>query len=126
MPFIIILSFLSLDVLAISWMELKETNDYQINQAFELTQVERSSSKLSISKGEPVRLKEILNLSNIRVMLFIFNYQNCPGSVMSTQMEIIPVQETTPMVEIGVQLEENCEFHFYLEAKDLMSKSVFE
>jgi len=71
-------------------------------------------------------LKEIMPLSMVNVMLYIFDYKNCPGPAMKTDMEIIPVNGTSPVVEIGAQLEENCELNIYIENKDLMSTSLFE
>ena len=41
----------------------------------------------------------------IKVVLFRFDYKNCPGSDMKTDMEIIPVKNTSPVVEVGAQLE---------------------
>jgi hypothetical protein len=44
---------------------------------------------------------------------------------MGTEMEIIPVKNTSPMVEVGAQLE-NCSLEIFIEKKDLMSASFFE
>ncbi len=126
MPLLLILSLVSFKVLATDWMDLVNGKAYKINQDFQLTQKERSGSKLDISKGDTAQLTKSVGLPSIGIMLYIFDYKNCPGIAMTTEMEIIPVQETSPMIEIGAQLEENCELHIYIENKDLMSKSLFE
>lgn len=117
---------ISFNALAVDWTELEDGKEYKITQNFQLSQLERSGSKLDISRGDKVQLKETVALSAINVMLYIFDYKNCPGQAMTTDMEIIPVQETSPVVEIGAQLEEKCELNIYIETKDLMSNSLFE
>lgn len=121
--FLLVFSF---NALAVEWTELEDGAQYKITQDFQLSQFERSGSKLDISRGDKVELKETVALSMINVMLYIFNYKNCPGEAMTTEMEIIPVHGTSPVVEIGAQLEEKCELHIYIENKDLMSNSLFE
>lgn len=121
--FLLVFSF---NALAVEWTELADGTEYKITQDFQLSQLERSGSKLDISRGDKVVLKESVALSMINVMLYIFDYKNCPGQAMTTEMEIIPVLLTSPVVEIGAQLEEKCELHIYIENKDLMSNSLFE
>ena len=126
MRLLLILLVISFNALAVEWTELQDGMQYKITQDFQLTQFERSGSKLDISRGDKVELKESVVLSMINVMLYIFDYKNCPGQAMTTEMEIIPVLFTSPVVEIGAQLEEKCELRIYIENKDLMSKSLFE
>jgi hypothetical protein len=126
MRLFLFLLLISFNCLAIEWTELEEGKSYKITQNFQLPQLERSGSKLDIVTGDKVYLKEIAALSQINVMLYIFDYKNCPGKGMKTDMEIIPVNGTTPMVEIGAQLELNCILKVYIESRDLMSKSIFE
>ncbi len=121
-----ILLVISFNALAVDWTELEDGTEYKITQDFQLSQIERSGSKLEISRGDKVALKETVALTAVSVMLYIFDYKNCPGPAMTTEMEIIPVQGTSPVVEIGAQLEEKCELHIYIENKDLMSNSLFE
>ncbi len=126
MRLFLLLLVLSFNALAVEWTELEDGTQYKITQNFQLSQFERSGSKLDISRGDKVELKESVALSMINVMLYIFDYKNCPGEAMTTEMEIIPVLLTSPVVEIGAQLEEKCELHIYIENKDLMSNSLFE
>lgn len=126
MRLLLLCLFISFNALAVDWTELEDGKEYKITQNFQLSQLERSGSKLDISRGDKVQLKETVALSAINVMLYIFDYKNCPGQTMTTDMEIIPVQETSPVVEIGAQLEEKCELNIYIETKDLMSNSLFE
>lgn len=126
MRLLIILLVISFNALAVDWTELEDGKEYKITQDFQLSQLERSGSKLDIKRGDNVQLNETVALSAINVMLYIFDYKNCPGPAMTTDMEIIPVQETSPVVEIGAQLEEKCELNIYIETKDLMSNSLFE
>ena len=123
--FLILLGF-SFNVLAVEWTELQDGTQYKLTQDFQLSQFERSGSKLDISSGDKVELKESVALSMINVMLYVFDYKDCPGQSMATEMEIIPVQGTSPVVEIGAQLEDKCELNIYIENKDLMSNSLFE
>lgn len=123
--FLILLGF-SFNVLAVEWTELQDGTQYKLTQDFQLSQFERSGSKLDISRGDKVELKESVALSMINVMLYVFDYKDCPGQSMATEMEIIPVQGTSPVVEIGAQLEDKCELNIYIENKDLMSNSLFE
>jgi hypothetical protein len=126
MPIFLILSLFSFNAFASEWSDLVKGKEYRITQDLQLSQKERSGSKLDISQGDKVRLNSAEALSAIGVTLYVFDYKNCPGPAMTTEMEIIPVQANRPVIEVGAQLETNCELHIYLENKDLKSKSLFE
>jgi hypothetical protein len=120
------LMFVSLNLFAANWSDLEEKTKYKLTQSFQLSQIERSGSVLDIMKGETFVLKEITGLDMINVSLFIFEYKNCPGRAMKTEMEIISVNNTHPVVEIGAQLMEGCKLEIFIENKDLMTNSFFE
>lgn len=111
---------------AVSWLELEEGNSYKLTQSFQLPQKERSGSLLDFLKGQEVELEEVVVLSMIKVTLFVFDYKHCPGPQMTTDMEIIPVQRTNPVVEVGAELEANCKLNIFIEDHDLYSQSMFE
>ena len=71
-------------------------------------------------------LKEVIGLDMINVSIYRLQYKNCPGPAMKTEMEIIAVKNTAPMVEVGAQLEENCMLEIFIENRDLMTDSLFE
>jgi len=120
------LLLISFNVFATNWTDLEQGTHYKITQSFSLPQTERSHANLEFMKGQAVILKEIAPLEAVQVTLFVFDYKNCPGPAMTTEMETIPVQATSPVIEIGAQLEKNCELNVYIENKDLMSKSIFQ
>jgi hypothetical protein len=119
------LAFISLNAFAAYWNDLEEGKTYRTTQKFSLTQTERSHSLFEVQRGQRVSLKEIMPLSSAPVVLYVFDYKNCPGPAMSTIMEIIAVERTRPVVEIGAQLD-NCELNIYVETKDLGAKALFE
>ncbi len=119
------LLFLSFSVHAAEWNDLEMDQKYTLTQSFQLPQIERSASLVDFLEGEEVVLKDIIALDMIKVMLFKFDYKNCPGPDMKTDMEIIPVKNTAPVVEVGAQLEK-CSLEIFIESKDLMSTSFFE
>lgn len=123
-----LLLLVSSQVFAVDWTDLEVDHSYKITQSFQLTQLERSGAMLDVTQGQQVTLKDIvpLALPGFPMVLFIFDYQSCPGPAMRTDQEIIPVQGTSPMVEVGVELEKNCELNVYLESKDAFSTSLFE
>lgn len=120
------LMLISFNVMAMDWNEMDAGKTYSLTQGFSLKQNERSGSMLEIRKGQKLFLKEVMPLGSVPVLAYIFDYKNCPGTAMTTEMEIIPVTGTKPVVEIGAQLDENCELTIYLETKDMISKSFFE
>ena len=120
------LCLLSFQLQAVSWNDLEISNQYKINQQLQLRQIERSGSMLEISAQESFSLKEVIGLDMINVVLYRLNYKNCPGADLKTEMEIIPVKKTTPVVEVGAQIEENCMLEIFLETKDLRTESLFE
>jgi len=120
------LCLLSFQLQAVSWNDLEISNQYKINQQLQLRQIERSGSTLEISAQESFILKEVIGLDMINVSLFRLQYKNCPGPAMKTEMEIIPVKNTTPVVEVGAQLEENCMLEIFIENRDLRTDSLFE
>lgn len=111
--------------MATEWHEMAPGKSYKLSQSFELTQRERSSSMVDFSKGERLVLKEVLSLSlpGTSLALYVFDYPKCPGREMTTDMEVIPVEESD--VEASTQLED-CEVNMYIETKDLYSKSFFK
>lgn len=127
MRLFLVLFLISFSALATSWENLQPGQDYKLTQSFELP-IYRSNSLMSFMKGEAVLLKEILPLAipgGFNMALYIFDYKNCPGTEMETDLEIVPVQGTSPVVKPGVQLEA-CELKVYIEMKDFYSKSLFE
>ncbi len=127
MKFLIMALLLSSSLFASTWDELDTKATYKLSQSFQLPQTERSGSILELVKGEKFELKEIvpLEIPGALLTLFIFDYSNCPGIEMKTEMEIIPVNDTSPKVEVGALIEK-CELQIYLETKDLDSNSLFE
>lgn len=119
------LIFVSFNLYAAEWNDLEMDQKYTLTQSFQLPQIERSGSLVDVLEGEEVVLKDIIALDMIKVMLFKFDYKNCPGPDMKTDMEIIPVKNTAPVVEVGAQLEK-CSLEIFIESKDLMSTSFFE
>jgi hypothetical protein len=120
------LCLLSFQLQAVSWNDLEISNQYKINQQLQLRQIERSGSTLEISAQESFILKEVIGLDMINVSLYRLQYKNCPGPAMKTEMEIIAVKNTAPVVEVGAQLEENCMLEIFIENRDLMTDSLFE
>lgn len=117
---------LTFNAWAVSWNDLEVSQDYKLTQSFQLPQLERSGSLLDISEGDRVTLSDIIPLDMINVVLLQFDYKKCPGSAMKTDMEIIPVKNTSPVVEIGAQLETGCKLEIFIESRDFMSESFFE
>ncbi len=116
----------SFNSFATDWDSLEIGSTYKLTQGFSLPQLERSGSSVEFMKGEEVELTDIIGLEMIKVVLYELNYKNCPGSEMKTDMEIIPVQGTSPVVEIGAELEKGCKLQIFIEAKDTFSESIFE
>lgn len=119
------LLLVSFNLFATEWNDLELKQKYKLTQSFQLQQVERSRSLVDLMVGEEVVLNEIVGMDMINVVLLRFHYKNCPGIAMKTEMEIIPVKNTSPVVEIGAQLE-NCTLEIFIENKDIMSNSFFE
>jgi hypothetical protein len=118
----------STSVFAKDWSDLELGGSYKLTQSFELKQLERSGSALNVEAGQAVVLKEMVPVAvpGYPLYLYIFDYKSCPGPAMKTDQEIIPVKDTSPLVEVGVELEVNCELNVYLETKDFYSNSLFE
>lgn len=116
---------MSFNIFATEWNDLEIQGKYKLTQSFQLPQNERSGSFVDFMAGEQVVLREVIGLDMIRVVLYKFDYKNCPGLEMKTDMEIIPVKNTSPMVEVGAQLEK-CSLEVFIENKDLMTTSLFE
>lgn len=126
MRLVLSLMLLSFPLFATTWNDLEMSSQYKINQAFQLPQLERSHSLLDINVGDLVVLKEVVGLDMINVALYRFEYKNCPGTSMKTEMEIIPVKNTAPVVEVGAQLELECMLEIFIENKDTLTESFFE
>ena len=123
--FMLLISF---SAFAKDWSDLEIGSTYKITQSFSLKQLERSGSSVEIEKGQSVVLKDMVSVAvpGYPLYLYIFDYKSCPGPAMKTDQEIIPVNETSPLVEVGVELEEQCELNVFLEVKDFYTNSLFE
>jgi hypothetical protein len=119
------LILVSFNLLAADWIDLETQQKYTLTQSFQLPQIERSSSLIEIMQGDEVVLNEIIGLDMIKVTLFKYNYLNCPGMDLKTGMEIIAVNNSPRMVEVGALLEK-CSLEIYIENRDLMTNSFFE
>lgn len=127
MRLFLLLSLISFSAFATTWEELAPGRYYKLNQSFQLPQLERSGSLLDFTKGEQHFLREIvpLPMPGFPMLVYVFKYTDCPGTAMATDIEIVEVEGTSPVVKVGTQLEA-CEIHMYIEAKDYYSKSLFE
>lgn len=128
MRYLIALLLLTSQAFAMDWSDLEVGKSYKLTQSFSLKQNERSGSMLEVIKGQSVELKALIPLSipGASLVLYIFDYKSCPGPEMTTDQEIIPVERTSPLAEVGVLLETGCELNVYLELKDYYSNSLFE
>lgn len=109
----------------VEWNDIERQQDIKLTQSFQLKQKFGSQSLIDIKKGSEFFVKDIIGLEMVNVVLFQLEYKKCPGPDMATEMEIIPVNNTSPVVEIGAQLE-NCTLEIFIESRDLMSPSFFE
>jgi hypothetical protein len=124
---IIFTFLLSASAMAARWSQLSIGETYSLIQNFQLSQFERSDSRIDFTKGEKFTLKDktILEIPGTPVDLLTFDYKNCPGRDMVTDLEVIPVKGSNPLVEVGAEVVE-CELFIYMERKDFFNKSLFE
>ena len=114
----------SSQVLASSWNDLEIGETYTLNQEIVLVSNSPSESSFHIPAGTKLSHSDLIPLDMISVMLYLFKLPKCPGNDFETQMEIIPVQGTSPLVEIGAQVASNCQLEIYIETKDIYSSSI--
>lgn len=119
------LMLVSFNLWATDWNDLEISSNYKLTQAFQLPQLERSGSLLDLSEGDEFVLKDVIGLDMINVSLYQFEYKNCPGPELKTDMEIIPVKDTTPVIEVGAQVDK-CVLEIFIENKDVLTNSFFE
>ena len=127
MRLFIALFLISFSALATTWENLRPGQDYKLTQSFELP-IYRQNSMMSFMKGEGVYLKAVEPLAipgGFNMFLYIFDYKNCPGPQMETELEIVEVENTSPVVKAGAQLEK-CELNVYIEMKDYYKESFFK
>lgn len=127
MRLFLLLTLISFSAFSATWSDLEEGKTYKLTQSFQLPQLERSRSLLDFTKGESFTLKEIvpLSLPGALLTLYVFDYKKCPGTEMATDMEIVDVNGTRPLVQVGAQVED-CEMNMFIENKDIYAKSLFE
>ncbi len=125
MRLFILLALISFPSFAMNWFDMELGTEYILMQDMSLPQRERSGSMLEVSKGEKFVLKEVVGIT-MGLMMFNLEYKNCPGPAMETEVEIIPVNGTSPVIEVGAMVAENCELWVYVEGKDFWTNSLFE
>lgn len=127
MRFLWITLFFTISTYAANWSDLEVGNRYKLIQSFELPQAERSRSNLTFVKGQTLRLNEVssMEIPGAFLSIFKFEYEKCTGPQMATDMIIIPVENSFPLVEVGAEVSK-CELVIYMETKDYYNKSLFE
>jgi hypothetical protein len=127
MQYMLLLFLLSFSTFAAKWDQLTVGETYRLLQNFKLSQFERSQSYVDFTRGDKFRLKKIssIDIPGSPLDLFTFDYQECPGMDLVTDLEIIPVKGTLPVVEVGAEVVD-CELLIYLERRDFFNKSLFE
>ncbi|GEM_PF-6135080 len=115
---------LSSQVYAGNWNDLEIGQDYTLNQEIQLISNSPSNGQFHILAGTKLNLTDLIPLDMISVLLYQFSLPGCPGNDFETQMEIIPVQETSPLVEIGAQVASNCKLEIFIETKDIYSEAI--
>lgn len=122
------LLLISFSAVATTWDDLELGKSYKLTQSFQLPIKANRNSLLDIMKGEEVTYVEQvpIYIPGNALVLFLFNYKNCPGPQMTTDLELVPVQGTDPVVEVGASVQEGCELNVYVEAKDYYTQSLFE
>lgn len=123
------LLFISFQAFALPWSELEHGETYTLKQSFQLKIEERSGSLLDVMKGQKVRYAGLvpINIPGFPMILYQFQYRNCPGMQMVTDVEIVePIQATGEVVKVGAQLDEHCILQFYVEGYDWQTESLFE
>ncbi len=127
MRLLLISLFFTFSALATDWSNLEKNNSYKLLQSFELAQSNNKGIVLSFIKGEKLKLNEVLDLAmpGLFLTLFKFEYQNCTSMNLTTDMFIIKINDSSPVVEVGAEVV-NCELVIYLETKDYYTKSFFE
>jgi hypothetical protein len=114
----------SSQVFASSWNDLEIGEGYTLKQELTLVSNSPGQSQFHIPAGTKLVHSDLFPLDMISVMLYQFKLPNCPGNDFETQMEIIPVQETSPLVEIGAQVASNCLLEIFIETRDIYSSSI--
>ena len=111
-----------------NWEDLRIGDEYKLTQSFQLPIKANRGSLLDLMKGEKVRLLEriAMDIPGASLILYKFRYQNCPGMQMVTDLELVAVEDTSPVVEVGAMIQERCELYVYLETKDFYTASLFE
>ncbi len=113
MRLLIALLLISFNASARDWWSLETTHKYKLNQSFQLPQTERAGSLLDFPIGDEVVFKYKVSIPGLSTFIYVFDYLNCPGPQMETDMQYIPVQGTSPVIKVGAQLEPICELNFF-------------
>ncbi|HXH32078.1 MAG TPA: hypothetical protein VNJ01_14815 [Bacteriovoracaceae bacterium] len=119
------LLLLSCNAFSSEWADLVENDEYKIVQKISLPVLGSNATIVELTPGDKFKLREIYALS-MGVVAYSFVAKKCPGRSVRTEMEIIPVQQTNPVIEIGVQLEKECELNIFIEGQDTWTPSIFE
>ena len=120
-----ILAFSS-QVFAMSWNDIEEGQTYTLTQELKLVSNSPGRAALHIPAGTVLTKTEVLPLDMIMVMLYKFNFSGCPEKDFETEMEIIPVVGTSPVVELGAQVAGNCVLEVFIETKDIYTNSILK
>lgn len=112
---------LSLNSFAMEWSDLESGMTYKLTQNLSLPQ-KLNRAILELPPGEPFRYKSVIGGAGLAI--FSFDYLNCPGEQMETEVEVIPVKNYP--VEIGAMVAEGCELWVFVELKDYYTPAIFE
>lgn len=114
---------------AVMWSDLEPGEFYHLDKSFQLKLTDRSGSSLAVMQGEKVQFRGIIPISvpGFPMMLYQFNYLNCPGMQAVSEIDIVEaVQPSGAVVQVGAQLDEYCILQFYIETRDWLTNSLFQ
>jgi hypothetical protein len=112
---------ISLNSFAMDWSDLERGTNYKLTQSLSLPQ-KLNGTLLELPVGESFRYKSVIGGAGLAI--FSFDYINCPGLEMETEVEVIPVKNYP--IEIGAMVAEGCELWVFVELKDYYTPAIFK
>src|SRR5687767_13548506 len=98
---------------ALLWTELDPGSRYAMVSGVKL------KPDLKLSAGTRMKLLRRTDLDQLRVYVYEFALEHCPGSLMNQRSDIVIVQEL-----YGVELEPRCRINQYVEYRDTGRESL--
>lgn len=112
---------LSLNILAKDWVQIQKGSKVQLEKTLKLPK-----SGIIFPQASVATVIDRVKLNMIKIILYKVQFSECQDETQTSELELLKIlQRNGKFTSVGAELSRDCLLEFYVEQKDLFSKSLF-